>query len=249
MTALLDEVLEAHGGRERWAKARTIRGRVRSGGLLIRTRVPGNGFRDGRIEAKVGDPVCTAAPFPRDGRRGVFDHGAVRIEALDGEVLESRERPRELFFGRAGLRRNLRWDALDAAYFAGYAWWNYLNAPNLLAREGVEVREIEPWRAAGGGGPETWRRLEARFPDDLDTHSPRQLFYYDRELRLRRHDYTPEVVGGWARAAHMCADHVQAGGLVFPTRRWVRPVGPRNRAMPFPTLVALALSEIEVESD
>jgi hypothetical protein len=142
------------------------------------------------------------------------------------------------------LRRNLRWDALDAAYFAGYAWWNYLNAPYLLAREQVRVREIEPWRQAGG---ETWRRLEAHFPDDLDTHSPRQVFYYDADLRLRRHDYVAEVVGGWARAAHMSADHVEVGGLVLPTRRWVRPIGLGNRPLGFPTLVSLMLSEIEVE--
>ncbi|HEY8001001.1 MAG TPA: hypothetical protein VID76_03620 [Solirubrobacterales bacterium] len=244
---LLEEVLEAHGGRERWASTRTIRGRVRSGGLLIRTRVPGNGFRDGRIEVTVGDPVSSAGPFPRQGQRGVFDHGAVRIETEDGEVLEAREQPRELFFGRRGLRRNLRWDALDAIYFAGYAWWNYLNVPYLLARDGVRVTEVEPWREADGA--QTWRRLEARFPAELDTHSERQLFYYDSDLRLRRHDYTAEVVGGWARAAHMCADHVEVGGLLFPTRRWVRPVGPGNRPLPAPTLVSLQLSEIEVEGE
>jgi hypothetical protein len=244
---LLEDVLDAHGGRRRWASVRTIRGRVRSGGLLIRTRVPSNRLRDGRIEVSVGEPVGFATPFPRDGQRGVFDHGTVRIETLDGEVLASRDRPRELFFGRAGLRRNLRWDPLDAIYFVGYAWWNYLNAPYLLAREGVAVREIEPWREAGGN--ETWRRLEAHFPADLDTHSPRQLFYYDSEFRLRRHDYTAEVVGGWARAAHMCADHVEVDGLVFPTRRWVRPVGPGNRPLAFPTLVSLQLSEIEVERE
>jgi hypothetical protein len=241
---LLDEVIEAHGGMERWAATRTIRGRVRSGGLLVRTRMPGNRFRDSRIEASTGEPVGSAAPFPGEGRRGVFDRGTVRIETLDGEVLASRERPRELFFGRAGLRRNLRWDALDAMYFAGYAWWNYLTHPFLLARDDVSVNEVEPWREAGG---ETWRRLEAHFPEGLDTHSERQLFYYDADLRLRRHDYTAEVVGGWARAAHMCADHAEVGGLVFPTRRWVRSVGPRNRPLPAPTLVSLQLSEIEVE--
>lgn len=242
---LLAEVLDAHGGLARWERASTIRGRVRSGGLLLRTRVPGNRFADGRLEVAVGEPHAAADPYPGPGRRGVFDHGAVRIETLDGEVLESRERPRELFFGRSGLRRNLRWDALDGAYFAGYAWWNYLNTPYLLARDGVRVREVEPWREDAGG--ETWRRLEAHFPESLDTHSPHQVFYYDAELRLRRHDYTAEVVGGWARAAHMCADHVEAGGLRFPTRRWVRPIGPQGRPLPLPTLVALQLSEIEVD--
>jgi hypothetical protein len=32
MTALLNEVLEAHGGLERWRKARTVQARVRTGG-------------------------------------------------------------------------------------------------------------------------------------------------------------------------------------------------------------------------
>lgn len=241
---LLDEVLAAHGGLDRWSQARAIRARVQSGGLLVRTRFPGNGMRAAQLEVRLGEPVASAWPFPRDGLRAVFDRGAVRIEALDGDVVEARERPRELFSGRPGLRRNLRWDALDAAYFAGYAWWNYLNTPLLLARDDISVNEIEPWHQPGGHG--TWRRLEARFPEGLDTHCPRQVFYYDSDLRLRRHDYTAEVVGGWAHAAHMCADHEMIDGLLLPTRRWVRPVGPRNRPLPLPTLVSLRLSDVEV---
>lgn len=241
--SLLEEVLEAHGGRDRWAAAKTIRARIRSGGLLLRTRMPGNAFAEARIEVDVDRVRAVAEPFPTPGRRGVFEDGSVRIQADDGEILASREDPRPCFFGRAGLRRNLRWDVLDSVYFAGYAWWNYLNAPYLLIRAGVEVSEAEPWRE----GAETWRRLDVNFPAGLDTHSPRQTFYYDHEFRLRRHDYVAEVVGGVARAAHMCADHVSAGGLLFPTRRWVRPIGPRNRPLPFPTLVWLELVEIEVE--
>jgi hypothetical protein len=239
---LLDDVIEAHGGLDRWARVAAIRGEVRGGGLLLATRVPRNILRSGTIEVRPDEQVTIAEPYGDPGRRGVFDHGSVRIETLDGEVLESRERPRECFFGRAGLRRNLRWDALDAGYFAGYAWWNYLTAPFLLAREDVVVLEIDPWQQDG----ETWRRLEARFPPSIHTHSERQTFYYDRDLRLRRHDYVAEVVGGWARAAHLCTDHVEVDGLVFPTERRVRPIGLGNRPLPLPTLVSLQLSEIEV---
>ena len=63
---------------------------------------------------------------------------------------------------------------------------------------------------------------------------------------MRRHDYVAEVVGGWARAAHVCAGHVEVGGLVFPTRRWVRPRGPGDRVLAGPTLVSLGISELEV---
>jgi len=240
--ALLDEVLEAHGGRERWAAARCVRARIRSGGLLLATRAPQ--LRGGaRLEVGIGEPRGSAVADARPDQRGVFDDGEVRIETLDGEVLESRVDPRREFFGRSGLRRNLRWDDLDAIYFAGYAWWNYVNHPYLLTRDGMSVRELEPWRKGG----ETWRRLEARFPVDVTTHSPVQVLYYDRALRLRRHDYTAEVVSGRARASHFSFDHVEVDGLVFPTRRRVVPRGPGNRPLPFPTLVALHLSEIEVE--
>ncbi len=242
--ALLDEVIAAHGGRERWAAASQLRARIESGGLLLRTRVPGRRL-NGEITIDLHRPVSSFSPFPAAGMRAVFDHGAVRIETEGGEMLESRERPRELFFGASGLRRNLRWDALDLTYFAGYAWWNYIVVPFLLEEPGVVVEEIEPWRAgeAAGSG---WRRLAVSFPPEIHTHSPKQVFYYDDELRLRRHDYVAQVVGRWAHAAHMCADHVEADGLLFPTRRWVRPIGPRNRALPGPTLVALGLADIQV---
>ena len=243
MSGLLGEVLEAHGGLERWRAARTISARMRSGGLLIRTRVPGNRFADYHVTIDVAEPHAVMDPFPQDGQRGVFDHGAARIETDAGDVLASRDDPRPAFFGRAGLRRNLRWDALDSAYFSGYALWNYLTTPLLLTRTGVEVSEGDPWEQDGG----TWRRLEVSFPEGLDTHSRHQSFYFDAQGRLRRHDYVAEVVGGWARAAHYCAEHVQAGGLVFPTRRWVRPIRPGNRSLPFPTMVWLELSELHVE--
>jgi hypothetical protein len=242
MAALLDQVLEAHGGRERWAAAKRIAARIRSGGLLVRTRFPGRGRAEYRIEAEVATARATATPFPRPGRRGVFDRGAVRIETETGQVIESRSDPRPRFFGRAGLRRNLRWDPLDATYFAGYALWNYLTTPHLLARPDVRTRELEPWKEGG----RRWRRLAADFPPELDTHSPAQLFYFDDRGLLCRHDYVAEVVGGWARAAHMCAGHVEADGLVFPTKRWVRPRGPGDRVLAGPTLVSLEISEIEV---
>jgi hypothetical protein len=241
--ALADEVLDAHGGRERWAAATTVRAKVRSGGLLLRTRVPGKRLAEGALEVDVDRVRAAADSISEPGRRGVFEDGAVRIEDGRGGVLASRAHPREQFFGRPGLRRNFRWDELDATYFAGYAWWNYINVPYLFLRHGVEVVEGEPSEHHG----EVWRRLDATFPPGLDTHSRRQTFYYDSELRLRRHDYTAEVVGGWAHAAHMCAGHVEVDGLVFPTSRRVTPIGPGGRVLPHPALVWLELSEIEVE--
>jgi hypothetical protein len=51
---------------------------------------------------------------------------------------------------------------------------------------------------------------------------------------LVRHDYVADVVGRWARAAHLC--------------RWVRPIGPGNRPLPFPTMVWIRLADVRVET-
>jgi hypothetical protein len=241
---LLDEVLEAHGGAARWRAARRIGAHAHSGGLLLRSRVPGTKFADYRLTVEPDERRTVFDPFPEPGVRGVFERGAVRLERHDGEVIASRAEPRPAFFGRSGLRRNLRWDALDATYFAGYAMWNYLSFPALLLQEDVKVRELSPWRA----GRAELRRLEIRFPENLDTHSRRQTFYIDARGLLARNDYVADVVGQWARAAHLCADHVEAGGLVFPTRRWVRPVGPGKRPLPFPTMVWIRLADLRVET-
>ena len=242
--SLLDEVLEAHGGEARWRAARTIRARVRSGGLLLATRAPRQLFNEYTITVRVDQPWAVLEPAVRR-ERAVFDHGRVRFENEAGEVISARDEPRSRFFGRSGLRRNLRWDVLDTAYFAGYAMWNYLTTPLLLTRDEVEVSEGEPWSRPGG---ETWRRLEARFGPGLDTHCPRQTFYAGPEGLLRRHDYTAEVIGRWAKGTHALAEHREFDGLVLPTRRRITPRGPADRALPGPILVWIELDRIEVAS-
>jgi hypothetical protein len=237
---LLDEVLEGYGGSDRWEAARRVRARGRSGGLLLRTRVPGSRLADYHLTVELGERRTVFDPFPEPGVRGVFERGSVRLERGDGEVLASRAEPRSSFFGREGVRRSFRWDALDATYFAGYAMWNYLSFPRLLTLPEVAVHELEPWQGL--------RRLRADFAAGLDTHSPHQTFYFDPRGLLVRHDYVADVVGRWARAAHLCADHLKADGLVFPTRRRVLPIGPRNRPAPFPTMVWIELTELQVES-
>jgi len=129
VNALLNQVMEVNGGVDRWQRATTIQARVRTGGLLVRTRVPGNRFIDYRITVDAQEPRTVIDPFPHVGLRGVFDHGSVRIENRQGETISSRTHPRSLFFGATGLRRNIRWDAMDSVHFAGYAMWCYLTTP------------------------------------------------------------------------------------------------------------------------
>lgn len=243
MLWILDEVIATHGGLERWRAVRTLTARGRFGGLL-RSRFPANRMANLAVRTWPNDQRTVIHDFPRRGQVAVFDRGDVRIETRDGELIEARRDARAAFTGLRGLRRNLRWDALDATYFAGYALWNYLSAPLLLTREGITVAERGPWPEAG----EQWRRLEVSFPADVHTHSRRQTFHVDAAGLIRRHDYVAEPIGRWAHAAHHCDLHRPFAGLVLPTRRRATPRGPGGRALARPTLVALDIDHVEVET-
>ncbi|WP_326625212.1 MULTISPECIES: hypothetical protein [unclassified Streptomyces] len=238
MNALLDLVLDAHGGLRRWRAARTIHTEGSIGGLLWSLRGQEEIFAEADITADVQQQRLVFEGFTDPGLRGVFTPDRVVIEQKDCEVLADRNAPRDAF---AGHRADTPWDPLHALYFAGYAMWNYLTAPYLLTRPGVVVEELEFWREPD----EDWRRLRARFPEALATHCLEQVFYYDTAGLLRRHDYAPDVLGG-TPAAHFSEHHVRASGLVFPTHRFVVPVQDDGRAASEPVLITIDLADISV---
>jgi hypothetical protein len=240
--SLLDEAIEAHGGGGRWRKAAEVSAQVRSGGALMRLKGKARSFREYGLTVSTGRQSASLEPYPAEGSSGIFDRDAVRVLAAGGSVVEERTGAREAFFGLGGLRRNLRWDDLDALYFAGYAMWNYLNTPFMLDGEGFESREGEPLEVEGEG----WRRLDVSFPEGIHTHCREQTFYFDSSGLLRRHDYSPDVVSSLANAAHLCDEHREIDGLVFPTRRTVVPKAPGGRPLPGPTVVWIELDSLSV---
>jgi hypothetical protein len=243
MSDLLARAIEAAGGETRWKRASTLTADVRTGGLLMRSKLKHRAFAEYTVTVSTGEVRSVLEPYPRPGRRGVFAGDRVWIESGQGEVLDRRHSAREAFLGLGGrLRHAAWWDHLDALYFAGYAFWNYLNAPFLLAGPGFESSEGEPYET----GAETWRRLEVRFPEGLHTHCREQTFYFDERGLLRRHDYAPDVVAPFARAAHVSGEHRDFDGLTVPTKRRVTPIGARNRPLPGPVVVSIALDDLRV---
>ncbi len=239
---LLDQVLVAHGGSDRWRTVDSLRARVRFGGAAFKLRLAEPQPADRWIEISVREPRSILHDYPETGQRGVFTPAKVWIEAADGTVLRSLENPRAVLL--RSRRRQLWWDDLDLLYFAGYAIWNYLQGPFLLLRNGVETRELEPWNENG----ETWRRLAVRFHHSIPTHSAEQVFYYGPDLLQRRHDYLPDVYAPWARAAHYTSEYRDFAGLRLPTRRRVVPRGADEGAASGPVLVWIEMDEIVFSS-
>jgi hypothetical protein len=114
-----------------------------------------------------------------------------------------------------------------------------LTTPFLLALEGVAVEETEPWSE----GNETWRVLRAHFPGSVETHSLVQDFFFDRDLRLRRHDYNVNIAGGF-NAAQLTSDYIVADGIHLPTKRRAYTRGPGRRPILDMLMVTIDISEV-----
>jgi hypothetical protein len=122
--SLPTEILEAHGGLERWTGVRGLAARMRFGGP----------FWAGRGQAGVLDRVTvtidttrerlTITPYTGAGRVLSFDASPTErltLTAADGAELDRRDDPRP---GFPAYRPENPWDALQTAYFASVATWN-----------------------------------------------------------------------------------------------------------------------------
>jgi len=191
-------------------------------------------FANMRCSVEVHAPRARLTPHEWNGETGVLDGHDVCIESRAGEPVAARAEARRAF---RGLRRKVYWDRLDLTYFAGYAFWNYLAFPALLLRDDIVWREL---------GPEL---LEGTFPPSLPTHCAVQRFHVSPATGLLvQHDYTAEVIGRWARAAHRVLAHGRWEGLPYPSHRRVTPRGPAGRPLRHPTLVEIFVHEWRVVS-
>ena len=122
---------------------------ARSGGLLLRTRVPGTRFADYEVTVEVDERRCVLDPFPEPGSRGVFDRGEVRIETRRRGARRACRSAAASSSGARACGATCAGTRSTPTYFAGYAMWNYLNTPHLLTRDDVEVargRAVESGR-------------------------------------------------------------------------------------------------------
>lgn len=238
MSDLLQQVLGAYGGLDRWRRRETLSARVRGGGRLWRLKGQEGVMDDVVAHLDLHRQSISHTPSGPPGPRSVFTPERVAVETLAGEVVEERHGPRESF---AGHRLETPWDRLHAAYFTGYALWTYLTEPFSLAGPGVAAEEWGTWREQG----ETWRRLKVVFPKDFAAHRRENVYHVDAEGLIRRHDYVSEVFGPDAPAvAHYVSDHREVDGIVVPATRRVHPVGADGHPVRERLIVGLDVEDV-----
>jgi hypothetical protein len=212
--ALLEGAVRRHGGWDAWRALQVLVVEPRSlSGLVPWLKGHGRTFRlPPRAELAPQAGTAVFVDYPAPGGTGTFARGALTLADAGGAVVASTANGRAAF---RGLRKLRRWSASDALYFFGYALTHYHALPFTLG----SGRPLGMRRARYAG-----RRLtgvEVELPAELHTHCRRQTFYFEEDGLLRRHDYVADVIGPWARGAHLWREFVTVGGLEMPTVRHV----------------------------
>jgi hypothetical protein len=170
MHELLGQILNAHGGIDRWNQYEKVEATIVSGGGFFPLKGVMQDADPRRMSVWLHQERSSVFPYGAPDQRTMFTPHRIAIGKLDGTVVAERPDPKDSF---AGHQMSTPWDALHRAYFNGEALWTYMTTPFLLAMDGVAVEEVEPWQE----GVDTWRVLRAHFPGSIETHSLVQEFF------------------------------------------------------------------------
>jgi hypothetical protein len=237
MSDLLDSVVAAHGGSDRWNNVRSITADASITGALWDIKRAGAAPKDVRFEADTTRELLRLNYIGKD-KRSVFELDRVVIEHDDGALIDSRDDPEKLFDGH---QFETPWDDVHLAYFLGEALWTYLNIPFLYNWAGFVTEEITPIEGDG----ETWRRLQATFPDHIKSHTRQQTSCFGPDGLLRRHDFTIDVIGG-APGRLNATDYRDVDGIIIPTTRRAYVWQGDHELVTEPPMVAIDIGEIRI---
>lgn len=238
MRDLLEFAVAAHGGWERWQSLSKVTARASIKGAIWPLKGHPDVLANVEITAAPNRQHLEYSPFGAPGRHSVYEPDRTAIVTDSGEVVGSRDNPRQTFAGH-GL--TTPWDDQHLAYFSGYAMWTYLTTPFLFKFPGFQSEEVEPWIEDG----ETWRGLKVAFPAYVHSHCEVQTFYFDASGILRRHDYSATVLGGTSTARY-ALEPKTFDGFVFPTKHRIYSKGPDNRPLVERLAVSIDFQDISL---
>ena len=212
--SLLAEVLDAHGGVERWHTFTKVSAKVVTGGYLWGMKGIPIDETPRTMTSELRRQWTRTEPFGDADWHMTYQPDRVVIETRAGAIIAQQDNPRQTFAGHAW---ETLWTPVQLGYFNGYAMWTYYNVSFLIGEPGFEVTEIP---SITDIDRTSLRGLRVRFPTNIHTHSREQRLYFDEHGLLRRHDYEVDVAGQ-SRAAHLISEYVDVHGLKFPTKRRV----------------------------
>lgn len=223
MFEIAETAIEAYGGKELWQNSQHIEAEVSTRGLAF-TLKRRPFFKHAKIKMEIHRPYSELTPIGKKKNiTGVLNGFDVQLKDETGKVVAERKNAKQYFpFGR----RLFKWDDLDQAFFANYAFWNYFTLPALLMNPKIDWKQ------------KAENVLQATFPDSIPTHNKVQDFYFDPKTGLlNRHDYTVDIISKHASPANVIHKHEFKDGFVYGSKRIVTPINKKNIPKKGPVLI------------
>jgi hypothetical protein len=239
MTCLLDEVIDAHGGLERWGQLDQVHAHLIQGGVIWALKGHPGQLTDVFVSAKLHEQWVSHEPFRAPNLRSIYTPDQVIIEETNGRPDESLESPRETF---AGHTLETHWTNLQLVYFVGISMWTYLTQPFTYTLPGFETAEIEPLEEQG----DRWRRLRVTWPKRPVGHSKVQTLYVGDHGLIRCCDYEIDIAGG-APGAHLLDGYTDIAGIMVPGRHTIFARDDQDNILPDPLVVSIDVDQVEFE--
>jgi hypothetical protein len=237
MTSLLDEVINAHGGLDRWNQLQQVHAHLVQGGVIWALKGHPGELADVFVTAKLHEQWVSHEPFHSPNLRSIYTPNQVSIEETNGRPDESIQAPSGSF---AGHTLETHWTNLQLVYFVGTSMWTYLTQPFTYALPGFETAEIEPWDENG----ERWRRLRVTWPDRPVGHSRVQTLYVSDDGLIRRFDYEIDIAGA-APGAHLVEHYADVAGIMVPGRHRIFARDDQDNIIPDPLMVSIDVDQVD----
>jgi hypothetical protein len=236
MNDLIDKIITAHGGMDRWQSFNHVSIHLKVEGHIWKIKgkvgVFSNGVFDGDLHHQRTSYRSSISPF----QQSRFEPGRLLLESEEHAQPQLFLEPRKSFLGQP---LETQWQDFQPHYFGNYAWWTYFTSPFNFKLPGYQLKELDPWQQDG----ETWSRLEVTFPDYVETHNKVQVFYFDKDYLLKRHDYAPDILGSILSSQYVW-DYKDFDGIKMPVTRKIYLRNEDGTYNPEPVMVSLDIIDV-----
>jgi hypothetical protein len=209
--SLLDDVLEAAGGVDRWRGLKQFTAHLSIDGELLRNKGKAGLVREVVVEGSTPEQTLQITGFTAPDRRALLHSDRVAIERADGVLLEEQLDPRSAF---AGHNDTSPWSDWHLAYYCGCLIWPCLFLYCELAAPDAVVVELSSTRERHGG----WRRLKITLPERFATFASEQIVHFDSSAMPRCVEYSPTLALG-KRLVEELSAHQRFSDVIIPTLR------------------------------
>lgn len=207
MRRLLDSVIEAHGGANRWDEFSDLVTDVDVTGRLCEQEGWSRLVLQSRLLISLRNQRTIVLLTEGRGRIILETNRLLHMDGTGSHVEMISDPGKNISHAQPGFK----WDVLRTAYLLGNVIRHSVTAPFVYACPGFVTEEVAPWNEDG----EVWQVLRVTFPEAIAVPSRVQYAYYGPDGLLRRLRNTVPLLGGISLVEYV-ASYGEINGIRIP---------------------------------